>query len=64
MLKNITATNVRKKQPDVNAEDRYYDFINYNAVKEMIDGYLGPINKLMPTIRKEVMAIEKSFQTV
>ena len=40
MLRNIYSQNIRKKQPDVNAEDRYYDFLNFNTVKEMIDGYL------------------------
>ena len=61
MVRNVYSQNQRKRQPDVNAEDRYYDFINYNTVKEMIDGYLSPINKLMPQIRKEVVGIEKAF---
>ena len=45
LVGRIDAGVKRKRQPDVRAEDKMYDFINYTTVKEMIEGYLGPLAK-------------------
>ena len=47
-LTHIDAIERRGRNADVKAEDRMYDFINYNTVKEMIEGYMNPVIKQFP----------------
>jgi len=41
-----------------------YDFINYTTVKEMIEGYLGPLAKAVPAMRKDISNVDKALQGI
>ena len=47
-MAHVDALERRARNADVKAEDRMYDFINYNTVKEMIEGYMNPVIKQFP----------------
>ena len=51
---HIDALDKRKRNADVKSEDRMYDFINYNTVKEMIEGYMNPVIKQFPQFKKDL----------
>ena len=64
LVGRMDAGTKRKYKPDVRSEDKMYDFINYTSVKEMIEGYIGPLAKSVPALRKEVMHVDKTLQGI